>query len=382
MSSGRFAVFLVIVLSVWTLLHLYLIWRIGTIPVVVRHLPRWTLIAIIVLLWLSYPLARYLSHAGVDSVARTLEHIGADWIGVIFLLFVVLLVTDVITGFGLWLSRAAPTMRGWGLLAGCLLAVIGFVQGLRPPVVRDYEVTMPGLPAERNGTVLVAVSDLHLGSLLGEKWLAARIATIESLTPDLVVFAGDILEGDVRVDREFGPMVPILRRLTPPLGVWAVTGNHEYYSGVEPCVHLLESAGMQVLRDRWAEACPGLVVAGVDDLTARRQFARDGDPVGRALAGRPTDAATIFISHTPWLADSAAHDGVGLMLSGHTHDGQIWPFGYFVQLTYPLMGGRYEIGTMPVIVCRGTGTWGPRLRLWRPSEIVRVVLRAPTDVGS
>ena len=69
------------------------------------------------------------------------------------------------------------------------------------------------------------------------------------------------------------------------------------------------------------------------------------------------------------------------MLSGHTHDGQIWPFGYLVRLTYPLLGGRYRVGGMTAIVCRGTGTWGPRMRLWRPSEIVRVTLRATSPTA-
>lgn len=72
-----------------------------------------------------------------------------------------------------------------------------------------------------------------------------------------------------------------------------------------------------------------------------------------------------------------ARGGVGLYLGAHTHDGQIWPFGYFTARDYPLMGGRYDVNGMPAIVCRGTGTWGPRMRLWRPSEILRVTLRSP-----
>jgi len=84
---------------------------------------------------------------------------------------------------------------------------------------------------------------------------------------------------------------------------------------------------------------------------------------------------TVLLSHTPWQAEKAANFGASLMLSGHTHGGQIWPFGYLVRRVYPLLGGRYEVAGMPVIVCRGTGTWGPRMRLWRPGEILRVTLR-------
>ena len=99
-----------------------------------------------------------------------------------------------------------------------------------------------------------------------------------------------------------------------------------------------------------------------------------GDPIAQALEGRPP-GATILLSHTPWQAERIAGAGVGLMLSGHTHGGQIWPFGYLVRSRYPLLEGRYEVDRMPVLVSRGTGTWGPRMRLWRAGEILRVTLR-------
>ena len=93
-----------------------------------------------------------------------------------------------------------------------------------------------------------------------------------------------------------------------------------------------------------------------------------------ALAGRPA-GATILMSHTPWETEDAARDGVGLMLSGHTHNGQIWPFTYLVKLVYPRIYGNYKVGGMSLIVCRGTGTWGPRMRLWNRSELLRITLR-------
>jgi predicted MPP superfamily phosphohydrolase len=114
-------------------------------------------------------------------------------------------------------------------------------------------------------------------------------------------------------------------------------------------------------------------LAGVDDLTARRQFKLDGDPVGRAL-GRPPGVATIYLCHSPLQAERAAALGAGLMLSGHTHAGQLWPFGYLVRLAYPRVEGRYDVDGMTLLVCRGTGTWGPPMRLFRPSEIVRITL--------
>jgi hypothetical protein len=154
-----------------------------------------------------------------------------------------------------------------------------------------------------------------------------------------------------------------------------VTGNHEYYAGLDRSVALLEAAGYTVLRDRAAAIAPGLVIAGVDDLGARKQFGLNDRVLGQALANR-LPGAVVLLSHSPVQADKAAALGVGLMLSGHTHNGQIWPFNYLVRLSNPLVGGRYEVGGMTVIVGRGTGTWGPRMRLWQPGEILLITLRS------
>lgn len=130
---------------------------------------------------------------------------------------------------------------------------------------------------------------------------------------------------------------------------------------------------------------PGLILAGVDDLTSRRRHRSTGNSVERALQGRPAGKATILISHTPWEAETAARSGVGLMLSSHTHDGQIWPFSYVVRLAYPLLTGRYDVKGMPIIICRGTGTWGicrgtgtwgPRMRLCQRGEMIGITLRS------
>jgi hypothetical protein len=169
-------------------------------------------------------------------------------------------------------------------------------------------------------------------------------------------------------------LLSIFGHLSAPLGGWVVPGNHEFLEDRGTSIRLMEQAGLHVLRDRWAQVRSGLVLAGVDDLTALRRAGERRDPLSKALAGRPP-GATILLSHTPWETEKASSAGVGLMLCGHTHGGQIWPFGHIIRIIYPLLEGRYEVDGMPVIVCRGTGTWGPHMRLWRPSEILRVVLR-------
>ena len=194
---------------------------------------------------------------------------------------------------------------------------------------------------------------------------------IQAIRPDIVVFLGDMFEGHGDAPRD----IPALRHLSVPLGKWFVDGNHESHGEAGAGTDLLEQAGFRRLANQWAEPAPGLVLSGVNDLTHLKRRNLDGDPIGSALANRPK-GATVLLSHTPWQANRAAQSGVELMLSGHTHGGQIWPFGYLVQKAYPLLAGRYEIDGMPVIVSRGVGTWGPRMRLWHRGEILIVTLHA------
>lgn len=355
-------------------MHVYAFWRIASVPVIAGHLPHWALAVIGIFLWASFIASRFAERFGAGAPARILEVVGATWIGILFLVVVCLFVADLVTGFGYLAPGVAPSLRGWALLVAGALSAIAIVQGSRAPVVRSYEVDVRNLPAERDGTVVVVASDLHVGGFRGRDWVSARVNQINAQKPDLVVMAGDIVEGDGERD-----LVASFRRLSAPLGVWAVNGNHETYGPNGANGAALEHAGFRVLHDQWAEVSPGFVIAGVDDLTTRRR--RNGgvaDSVDRALAGRPAGIATVYLSHSPLLPERAASQGVSLMLSGHTHGGQIWPFGYVVKRFYPLLAGRYEVNGMTAIVCRGTGTWGPQMRLWSRGELLRIVLHAKT----
>ncbi len=371
-SAARFAIFLTVALTLWGILHCYVFWRLASVPWVAAHVPGRNLAAIGIFLWGSYVLARIAANLLPSPLAWVVEYVASAWLGAFWLIFFAVLLTDVLTVGGLLVPKAAPKiMTGAILLAGGA-AILGLAQAARPPVVKDYELTIPALPPERDGLTLVHLSDLHLGSLLGETWMTRLIQQVSALKPDAVLVVGDLIDGNVDHVR---PLLPILKSLQAPLGVWAVTGNHEYYAGLEPSLRLLEDAGYRVLQDRSAELVPGLVLVGVGDLTARREFGERVDPMEKVLAKRPP-GATILLSHSPSEADVASSQGVRLMLSGHTHGGQIWPFNYIVALKYPLLAGRYQVSNMEVIVSRGVGTWGPRMRLWHPSEIVRIRLRA------
>ena len=361
-----------ILLLAVTLMHFYVFWRISSVPFLRRHVSRRFLIVTGVLFWAVFSFGRFFGHGGTGALAKTLELFSMDWMAVMFLTTVSLLAIDLVTGFGLLLPRLSPSLRGFALIAGGILSLVALLQGLRSPVVQEYEVRLSGLPHEMDGTVLVAMSDLHIGTLLGKQWLDARVAQVQAERPDIVVLLGDIFEGHGEPQKE---LLQVLHVLSAPLGVWAVLGNHEFHGRDTTGTPLMNIDGIRVLNNSWAEVRPGLVLAGVDDLTANHRSGLGGDPVLKALKDRPV-GATILLSHTPWQAEKAAAAGVSLMLSGHTHGGQLWPFGYLVQRVYPLLEGRYDVDDMTVIVCRGTGTWGPRMRLWRPAEILRVKLRS------
>lgn len=365
--------FFLVVLGIWTLMNGYVWWRIATLPVGVRAVPRAAFIGMAVFLWISYIAARFAERAGLVPVGRILEWVGAHWLGVVFLALVCFLAVDIVTGFGHWMTNLAPPLRVIAACAAVALSIVANIQGRRAPIVHEYEVPMSGLPANLDGTRVVVLSDTHLGTMIGSNWLEARIAQVQALYPDLIILAGDIIEGDDADKEEM--LVRSFRKFSAPMGVWAVTGNHEYYAGLAHSLQLLDQAGARVLRDRNIELRPGLVLAGVDDLTSRRQRGETGQFMERALDGR-APGATILVSHSPMEPERAAALGAGLMISGHTHSGQIWPFNYAVRAFYPLVAGRYNVNGMTAIVCRGTGTWGPRMRLWGRGEILEIVLRS------
>lgn len=358
----------------FTLLLAYVLWRAGWVSIRGRRLSRRLRLGIGAGLWSIFALGRLIGHDGSGALAAGFEFAGMFLLGWVFLTALALLAIDLITLFGLLLRRWLARLRAAALVAGGLLAVFALIQGLRAPAVVEHEVVLAGLPAALDGTVLVALSDTHLGTQLGGAWFAARMRQVEALQPDLLVFLGDIFEGHGGALEH----LPVLPRLQPPLGKWHVHGNHEGHGRRRGRQRpdLLARAGSRLLHNAWAEPAPGLVLAGVEDLTSLRRRSRDGgQPLAAALADRPA-GATVLLSHTPWGVEQAGAAGVDLMLSGHTHGGQIWPFGLLGRAVYPHFVGRYSFGRMSLIVSRGAGTWGPRMRLWHRGEILRIVLRA------
>lgn len=366
-EAARWTLFLGIVLTAWALEHVYLYRRVA--PLLGPKgtgLRRAGLLAVL-FASLLYPVGRVMARLFPGKVAYALEFTGALWMGVLFLAVAFLLAVDLGTLFGRLAPQRVEALRTMALAGSLLLGSFALLQGLRPPAVTVRPLALPGLPASLAGKTLLQVSDLHLGTLLGRRWLSRLGETLAALDPDLLVVTGDLVDGHVP---DVEPLVPLLRQWRAPLGKYAVLGNHEFYGGAEPAADLLRRAGFRVLRQEAVEAAPGLFLAGVDDLTARRQFRLGGDPLEEALKDLTPDHPCILLSHSPLRAEEAAARGVSAMLSGHTHAGQIWPFGWLVRIFYPRLRGAYAVGPLSLYVCRGTGTWGPPMRLFRRGEVV------------
>ncbi|UVW27813.1 metallophosphoesterase [Massilia sp. H6] len=378
--------FSIVLNIIGTLLHLYVAARLATLPAIGSRIAPRAWWSGVLFIWLVYI-------AGVHIGDEALDwrwwpgQFALTWLGIVVVMALPLLAVDIVTGFGAWWRAAVPALRGGAALAGLLLAAFALFQGMRAPVVVEHEVVLRNLPGALDGTVIVALSDIHLGAQRRSQWLGQRVQQINALQPAAVLMLGDLVENDPVRDAR---LAPTLRALEAPLGVWAVTGNHEFYGDVDATVREFQEGGVRWLRDRQVELAPGLMLAGIDDIGAAM---RRGDKLTTGLArtlavpaaavagtGTGTRAATILMAHIPatGVVDAAGALGVDLMLSGHTHGGQIWPFSYAVQRRFPRFVGAHDIGGMILYVTRGAGSWGPRMRLWQPGEIIKLTLRAPS----
>jgi len=315
---------------------------------------------------------------------------GYIWIGLMLMLFAALAVTDLarlvfiggrsLLGFSpmapgthLVLVRAvAVAVCGFAVVAG----IYSVIQGLRPPALKELKVALPKLPASLAGTTMVQLSDLHIGATKSKAFAEDVVRRTNALNPDIILLTGDIVEG--RFGSERGD-VQVLAGLRARLGVYMVTGNHEYYSGVHEWLPELERLGIKILRNRHvildADKDGGWVLAGIDDWNGASVEPGEGPDMERALENIDPQRPVILLSHQPRAMFQAARAGVGLMLSGHTHGGQIWPFGLAVRLQQrSFLQGPYQVNGSQLYVSPGTGYWGPPMRLGTRAEITHITL--------
>ncbi len=352
--------FLSVALIVYGAMHLYMLGKAWLI------LPRsfglaLALLAAGLLLTLSPFLVSALERQGWQSIAAPAAWATYIWMGYLFLFFWIGLLLDL--GHALaallkfaWPLTAAASFHIAALLALALLGY-GFVEA-RQIRVEEVSIATPKLAAGR--VTIAQISDLHLGTMQGSRLVDSITAKLHELRPDIVVATGDIVEGhggdlDALADR--------FRSYTPPLGAYAVIGNHERHAGLENALRFLRRAGYNVLRGESVKA-GGIILTGVDDYWASR-------PGGKA----PDSAANDFVvllKHQPVVDNDVKFD---LQLSGHIHGGQIFPFVYLTQLVHGARTGLTPLSDeRQLYVSRGTGTWGPPIRVFAPPEIALITI--------
>jgi hypothetical protein len=300
------------------------------------------------------------------------------WMGIAFYLFVLNLGVD-LYNLAAAIARmvapagSVPALSGprlfWAIAAVAAL-IVGWA-AIEAANVRIRRLSVPttklapGTPPLR----IVQVSDIHLGLLVGRRRLEPILERVREARPDLLVATGDMLDA---VGDHLEPLAAMWRDITPRLGKYAVTGNHEYYTGIPGAIAFLEGAGFRVLRDET------VILTGQANIIGREYRAPQG------LAGSPkhprrlTDLMldrdpalfTLVLNHLPTgFEEDAAPLGVDLQLSGHTHDGQMFPFRWLVRLSFRHLAGLHRQGDSLLYVSRGTGTWGPPLRFLAPPEV-------------
>ncbi|MEE2750395.1 MAG: metallophosphoesterase [Myxococcota bacterium] len=374
-SIPPFFVFLfaVLVLSVAAGLYAYVGWGLG----IGHERDAWVYWGL-GLQFASLPWVFVLSRYG----RRNRWVVGLYWcaylgLGLVWLLSLGFLVRDALV----WILAESGGSFYWvtGVGAGqstLLVAVTVVLLGMRgvynvshTPKVRRTSIECLALAPGLEGFRVVQITDLHVGQTLGAEWLKGVVASVNAQDPDIVVITGDLVEGVVG---EIGGLVSGLADLHARHGVFFVTGNHEYYYGAAAWMAEVERLGIEVLLNTHTVIERGnarLLVAGVADWDAARFSPEQAsDPVG-ALQGAPAVDFKLLLAHQPRTAPVASKAGYDLQISGHTHGGQIFPFHLLVPMQQPFRQGLHRVGGMQIYVSRGTGYWGPPIRLGAPAEI-------------
>lgn len=261
-----------------------------------------------------------------------------------------------------------------GVVGLSLVATItGFFSARKTPRVKKVDVAIEGLPAALHGFTIAQLTDVHVGPTIKRAFIERVVARTNGTKPDAIVITGDLIDGRVAaLEHDVAPLADLRARH----GVFYVTGNHEYYSGAPEWVRHVEKLGMTALLNRHVSLVHDgetLVMAGVADETAGMFIPDHACSPARALDGAP-DAPVVLLAHQPRSVKRIANERVDVMLSGHTHGGQFWPWTLLVPLQQPYVAGLVKHRSTWVYTSRGTGYWGPPLRLLAPSEIALVRL--------
>lgn len=378
MRNIQFIIFFSIVLSVYSLLSLYIYSRgIQAFPegTAGRTLFRVSFI----FLSASYVIARILERVYLSIASDIFTWIGSFWLAAFFYLLMTVLVIDLLrlaNAIFPFIPESWHNLQFKKVLfysvAGVvsLILLIGFINALSPRV-KTLNLTINKKVEGIKQLNIAFASDIHLGTLVGPKRTKKIVDRINGLNPDLILLGGDI------VDEDLGPVIrgnlgASLEKLSAPMGVLGVTGNHEYIGGVRNAVNYLEAHGISMIRDSFHLVDDKFYIVGREDRDMPRFSGAGRKSIDELMSVVDLDKPIILLDHQPFELDEKQKSGVDLTLSGHTHHGQIWPLNYITKAIYEVSWGYKLKGNMHVYVSSGAGGWGPPVRLGNRPEIINI----------
>ena len=338
----------------------------------VFHLPgafQIIVIVVLVLLILAPILVRVAENLHLEELAKAIAYTGYLWMAFVFLFFFLGLSFDILRYLAVIFYPGAKSVPfktiffGLTVFLSFVLVVYGFWDAQRIRVKKLDVQTEHFLP--NDGRIrIVQISDVHVGLIIRGERLHALIDAIRQANPDILVSTGDLLDGELNnVMPEAQRFIPI----KPAFGKYAIMGNHEYYAGIKRSLEFTKEAGFEVLRDEVRQVA-GISIFGADDITAARLgLQKDNLAFAKLLASNHDKEFVLLLKHQPFVNEK---ENFNLQLSGHTHGGQIFPFRFITRLFFKNNYGYYELGKNKLLyVSRGTGTWGPPVRIFAPPEI-------------
>ena len=388
---ARFVVFIGVAFGLLAAIHYYLWLRLARDPQ--WPSPWGTLLGwLLVVAAVGMPAAAILSRGRTSSLAGRIAIWSAyTWLGVMFLLFTAVLAADfgrLLIAIARRISSSPPVDADRRtfvarIAATTIAAVVAGASALAvrsavgPVDIRRVRVRLARLPPAQDGLTIAQITDLHVGPTIGRDVVEDVVHRTNALAADLIAITGDLVDGSVSALRE---AVEPLANLRARHGVFFVTGNHEYFSGADAWMNELTRLGIRVLaneRVSIGEGDSSFDLGGIEDRSAHNYGGLSpAAALARALEGRDSKRELVLLAHQPRSMLDAAPFGVGLQISGHTHGGQIWPFGFLVRLQQRFWPGLHRHGEAQIYVSRGTGYWGPPMRLAEPAEITHLTLES------
>jgi len=382
MRTSSMIIFLLIALSIYSLINFY-IFRRGWQALSGMGTLRYIFLAIFLFLVLSYPAARFAERLHRSRLTEIFIFIGAFYLALMVHLLLLVLFVDIVRLGNKFLhyfpSRITEHAQKAGQIAffavgvTALMIVVGGIVNALYLRVRTLDLAVDKSAGEVRALNIVLVSDIHLGTIVRSSRLEKIVERINELKPDLVLMPGDIADEDISPP-EAKKMAAVLQKLQARYGVFSATGNHEYYGGLERNLAYLRQGKVMVLMDEAVKVGNSFYVIGRKDLTAR-QFGERRKPLAKILESVDSQLPLILLDHQPVHLEEAEQNGIDLQLSGHTHNGQLFPLNLINKFFYEDNWGYLRKGKTQYYVSCGVGTWGPSMRTASVPEIVQIKLR-------